>query len=53
LTKAVLKEARIADANFTGANLKGINLQGAKYNNKTIWPDGFNPDKYGAIYEES
>lgn len=43
LRSANLRSANLRDANLTGANLTGANLENIKYDNKTIWPDGFTP----------
>lgn len=48
LEGAKLYNANLTNANLTGANLTGANLYyasliGIKYNDKTIWPDGFTP----------
>jgi uncharacterized protein YjbI with pentapeptide repeats len=32
------------------ANLQGADLRGVRYNEHTIWPDGFDPMAAGAIY---
>lgn len=49
LYEAYLNEADLSDANLTKANLGGADLSGAVYNKKTIWPDGFDHKKAGAI----
>jgi len=61
LSSAKLEKAHLFYANLQGANLTGANLleakiewvswQGAKYSQKTTWPDGFDPQKAGAIKE--
>ena len=43
LRYADLEGADLEDANLTGANLKGAKLEGVKYNDRTIWPEGFTP----------
>jgi uncharacterized protein YjbI with pentapeptide repeats len=45
---ANLSHSRIKDVNFTDANLDGTNLIDACYDNKTVWPDGFDPSVAGA-----
>jgi uncharacterized protein YjbI with pentapeptide repeats len=50
-------------ADLTGANLKGIdlnqciientNLTKVRYNSRTNWPDGLNPEDFNAILEEN
>lgn len=49
LKGADLSAANLTGANLTGANLSGAKLVGAKYNQETIWPEGFNPKKARAI----
>lgn len=34
------------------AEFTNVNLSGAKYDEETIWPDGFDPKKYGAVLVE-
>jgi hypothetical protein len=43
LERANLIDANLIDANLKGANLSGAYLEGIKYNDKTVWPDGFTP----------
>lgn len=38
-------------ANLGETDLEEARLQGAKYSSKTTWPDGFDPQKAGAIKE--
>ena len=67
LQNANLQEADLSGADLRGANLSGakltrgdatidkmfpINLSRAKYNKTTIWPEGFDPTKWGAVYKE-
>jgi hypothetical protein len=52
LTGADLTGANLTGANLTGADLRGAdligaNLGGAKWNENTIWPDGFEPKTTG------
>ena len=59
LSGALLDEADLSGANLSSANLcqadleladlRGIKLEGTIYNNKTVWPDGFDPKAAGAI----
>lgn len=49
LTEANLQRARLGWAKLTDANLAGANLVGARYNEHTIWPEGFMPDEAGCI----
>lgn len=58
----ILKNANLTNANlehcyFKNANLKGANLKDAKfketiYNRNTIFPDGFEPEKFGLLKAE-
>ena len=43
LEGAFLTDADLTDAILTGAKLGGANLDGVKYNDKTTWPEGFDP----------
>ena len=61
LTGANLYLANLSDADLTDANLfhrveHGFldegDLVGAKYNSRTTWPKGFNPNNHGAILIE-
>ncbi|AGK54062.1 pentapeptide repeat-containing protein [Bacillus sp. 1NLA3E] len=59
LSGADLTEADIWKADFSGANLSNANMsclrineanfKGAFYNKNTKWPEGFNPERIGAI----
>ncbi len=49
LSKASLKKAILRDADFENADLTGISLSEALYDNRTKWPENFNPKDYGAI----
>ncbi len=49
LSGTYLRGAYLSDANLTDANLSGSFLSGAKYNDKTKWPYGFDPEAAGAI----
>ena len=59
LTYAILKDADVREATFENANLCGAdmrckNLEMARftdaiYNFNTLWSDGFEPQKHGAI----
>ena len=40
---ADLGRADLRGADLEGAYLKGANLEGAKYDDKTIWPEGYTP----------
>ncbi len=37
---------------MTGADLTGARLGEARFYNATKWPDGFDPQAAGAIYED-
>lgn len=57
LQDANLEGADLQYARLQGANLKGVNfvvadLREAVYNEKTIWPDDFDPLDHGAIPED-
>jgi uncharacterized protein YjbI with pentapeptide repeats len=52
LRQANLLDADLREADLTWADLSEANLIGAKYNNDTIWPDGFDPQAHGAIKVE-
>ncbi|NJM68321.1 MAG: pentapeptide repeat-containing protein [Acaryochloris sp. RU_4_1] len=47
LSEADLSEADLSGANLIGANLTDAQLKGAKYNSRTVFPDGFEPVKVG------
>jgi uncharacterized protein YjbI with pentapeptide repeats len=51
LTNATLAKADLRAASFEGSDLTGANLTGALYDAKTVWPDGFDPVKSGAVME--
>lgn len=51
LTKAGLQNADLRMASLKEAVLTGIDLTGARYDEKTVWPAGFDPDKAGAKRE--
>jgi uncharacterized protein YjbI with pentapeptide repeats len=44
-----LSEANLAGANLTRANLIGASLAGARYDSRTVWPEGFEPQDCGAV----
>lgn len=46
---ADLTNASLDFVNLSGADLSKTILKGATYNQKTIWPDGFDPKAAGAI----
>jgi hypothetical protein len=51
LSNAIFKDAELRNVNFSGANLTGSNLKGRllgiKWDEKTRWPDGFDPKSIG------
>jgi len=49
LSGASLRETNLWNADLSGTNLSETILTGAKYNSETIWPEGFDPDRYGAF----
>lgn len=53
LEQANLFKANLKHANLTQANLFKTNLSRAIYNNKTRWPDDFDPVAAGAIRDEA
>jgi hypothetical protein len=57
LFSANLKGTNLFSANLKRANLRGAylgdtKLEGAYYNQKTVWPEGFNPTRAGAVFIE-
>lgn len=46
---AYLDYAKLYDADLSNIDLSRTILVGAEYSNSTIWPDGFDPKKAGAI----
>jgi hypothetical protein len=46
---ADLREADLAGADLRGAMMKGAVLTGARYDPHTRWPEGFDPQRHGAI----
>lgn len=48
LHSANLEGATLYNANLSGADLTEAILKDAIYNSNTKWPDGFDPDKFGA-----
>lgn len=51
LTKASFENSDIRGANFANCNLMKINLKGSIFNNQTIFPENFDPLKFGAILQ--
>ena len=52
LSDADLSGAVLVSADLSGANLSNAVLYGAKYNSQTVWPDGLDADKAGALLIE-
>ena len=46
---ADLQFANVRGSNLAQANFSGTDLRDVVYNEKTQWPDGFNPLDHGAI----
>jgi uncharacterized protein YjbI with pentapeptide repeats len=53
LSKSVLSGARAEGTDFRNANLTGADFSQVTYDDKTRWPDGFEPEKVGAIRERA
>ncbi|GJM42733.1 MAG: hypothetical protein DHS20C20_30150 [Ardenticatenaceae bacterium] len=49
LTEANLQRARLGWAKLTDAILTGADLTGVRYNEHTVWPEGFSPEAAGCI----
>jgi uncharacterized protein YjbI with pentapeptide repeats len=43
--------ADLEGAHLSGANLEGANLSGAKAHSKAIWPEGFDPEAAGVVFD--
>jgi uncharacterized protein YjbI with pentapeptide repeats len=61
LSQANLDEAKLVKSNLRGAILKGAKLRGdltgikmenAKYDDRTKWPEQFDPGAFGAVFEQ-
>ena len=44
---------RLQGADLSGAQLHGADFRGAKYDSRTLFPTGFNPEQAGCIYAEA
>lgn len=44
-----LSEASLAGRDLSDADLTGATLTGTKYDDRTRWPDGFEPERFGAV----
>jgi uncharacterized protein YjbI with pentapeptide repeats len=44
--------ADLSEASLIMADLSSADLRGAKYNAKTMWPEGFEPEGTGAVLAE-
>jgi menaquinone-dependent protoporphyrinogen oxidase len=51
LRHANLQGARLGWAKLTDANLDDTNLTEARYNEHTVWPEGFSPEEAGCVNE--
>ena len=55
LTGAELKEADLPRKNLIRADLRGcldeVNLEGAAADERIVWPEGFDPEAAGGIFE--
>jgi uncharacterized protein YjbI with pentapeptide repeats len=49
LRRAILVRANLCGADLRGSRLAGANLHGARYDIRTQWPVGFDPQAHGAI----
>ena len=49
LSEANLSGAYLWRADLSGANLSEANLAGAAYDEKTVFPDGFDPEEHGMV----
>jgi hypothetical protein len=52
LAKAQLQRAQLQGANLTDADLRDADLQDARYDLRTRWPDGYDPQQHGARVAE-
>ena len=48
---SVILRVNLTGANLTGANLGWANLDGAIADQDTQWPEGFDPEAAGVIFE--
>jgi len=46
-----LSHSNLGNADLRGARLAGALLEGARYNSRTRWPEGFDPQVWGATLE--
>jgi hypothetical protein len=51
LSGANLERADLRGANLSGANLDRVDLSEARTDGHTTWPDGFDPQATGVIFE--
>jgi hypothetical protein len=49
LREADLRGADLAGADLIGAKLDGAKLDGARYDERTLWPIGFDPTQHGLV----
>ena len=45
-------EADLSGAGLSGADLSGTDLSGTTADEITIWPEGFDPEAAGVIFED-
>jgi uncharacterized protein YjbI with pentapeptide repeats len=50
LRGAMLDQADLTKANLTDANLTNVQLSRTRYDRHTRWPEGFDPNEYGAVF---
>ena len=49
LRKTFLGKTDLRGANLRTANLESVLLEGAWYDHNTMWPEGFDPEAWGAV----
>jgi hypothetical protein len=49
LVEADLSGANLCGTNLTRADLSGVKLAAARYDRRTVWPEGFQPHDNGAV----
>ena len=52
LWRADLRGADLRGTRLIGADLSRANLEGARHDEKTQWPEGFDPRPQGAVRDE-
>ncbi len=53
LRNAILNRASLSHVDFRTANLTGASFKGATYDRRTKWPEGFTPERHGAVLGET